>query len=111
MIKSINLLIKQECANLVNNECIGVLLNGKLFNDTYICHLIKDKKPCEYFKKCVLPLEPSLTEKYNEIDNTTSIIESRTCKCGDTIVKFKRYCDKCKRLQTKSYHKKYNRAR
>ena len=82
-----------------------------MFNDSCECWIIKDKKPCEYFKRYVLPLEPSLNSQYNKIDNSVDIVDLRRCKCGNVLEKHRRFCDKCNKknkLETKrkNWHKR-----
>lgn len=111
MAKTLINLVKQECANYVNSECIGVDLMKKMFNKTGVCWIVKDKKSCEYFKRYVLPLELSLTGDYNKIDSSVGVIEVKRCKCGEKLEKFKQYCSKCSKKKYKDRYRKYNTNR
>ena len=67
--------IKENCCNLVRNECIGVW-NTSRFNDTNECWPLdkEEQKPCPYFEKSVLPwsiylgCHEKLVDEYSQID-------------------------------------------
>lgn len=67
--------IKDNCCNLVRNECVGVW-NSSRFNDTNDCWpLLKEEpKPCQYFEKVVLPwamkldCHEELVDEYSQVD-------------------------------------------
>jgi hypothetical protein len=111
--------IRAECANLTKtNECLGVNSEGKGFNLDGVCWVIKEKKPCKYFKKCVLPLAEHqgiysrILLEYTNIDKSIGTgIHTRFCECGTELKPRERFCDKCKkirRLETKrGYQQKY----
>ncbi len=111
--------IRAECANLTKtNECIGVDLKGKGFNLAGECWIIKEKKPCKYFRKCVLPLAEQqgiysrILLEYTNIDKSIGTdIHTRFCECGTELKPRERFCAKCKkirRLETKrEYQQKY----
>ena len=114
MINQISLasFVKQECANFVSSECLGVDVFGKRFRNEGECWIF-NKNPCSFFTTSVLPLEPRLTEKYRKLTKDTRVEshESRLCECGEyELHKRERYCEKCrkkKRLEAKrrNWHK------
>ncbi len=111
--------IRAECANLTKtNECLGVSFEGKGFNLDGECWVIKEKKPCRYFRKCVLPLAEQqgiysrILLEYTNIDKSIGTgIHTRFCECGTELKPRERFCVKCKkirRLETKrGYQQKY----
>ncbi len=48
-------LVRQECANLVANVCIGMTIRGTLWREVGRC-LIAEGKECEYYTQCLHPL-------------------------------------------------------
>ncbi len=111
--------IRAECANLTNtNECIGVDLKGKGFNLDGVCWIIKEKKPCKYFKKCVLPLakmngcHDRIIREYMKIDKTVDQSEeTRFCECGTELKPRERFCGKCKKRKRQNTYRGYNEKR
>jgi hypothetical protein len=67
--------IKENCANYVSGNCIGVW-NLSRFNDTNICHPINKEEllPCSYFEKVVIPAaihlgcHEEVVDHYSQID-------------------------------------------
>jgi hypothetical protein len=116
---TLNSFVRTECANFTKtNECIGVDLKGKGFNLDGACWIIKEKKPCKYFRKCVLPLAEQqgiysrILLEYTNIDKSIGTgIHTRFCECGTELKPRERFCGKCKkirRLETKrGYQQKY----
>ena len=116
-------LVEEQCCNLVGGKCLGVDLFGKRFKNeesTIIIYQypyefeyknsgdcwIKENKPCDFFKKCVLPLAPELSEKYRKIDS--SIKEAKRCSnCGNKIGNNERKCTICKRKARRLRNRKF----
>lgn len=48
-------LVRQECANLVANVCIGMTIRGTLWRESGRC-LIAESKACEYYNQSLYPL-------------------------------------------------------
>ncbi len=48
-------LVKQECANLVSSECIGMSTKGRLWRDRGKCYIAEGKK-CQYYDAVLKPL-------------------------------------------------------
>ena len=110
---SIYNLVDHECCNMVGGSCLGVDLFGKRFKEEGKCW-IKEKEPCEFFSKCVLPIIPELTDEYIQVTNDTDVGEVNHCaECGEAIPLSKVKCKKCKRKTAKMAVKKkkvYNRT-
>ena len=97
--------VKQECANFINLECLGVSVFGKKFREQGACFILEDK-PCLYFKMCVLPLVEEkgygdVIDQYEEIDkdSKSSKLKVRKCECGQDIAKSKQMCEKCRKIR------------
>lgn len=100
--KSIKKLVKEECANYIQGECI--MLDGQC------SQLTKKNSLCSYFKKSVLPLDEYL---YSEI--TKEGYTKRCEKCNSIFTsnaKNTRFCDNCAKEQRKlSYRNSKRRLR
>ena len=48
-------LVRQECANLVANVCIGMTTRNTLFRELGKCYLAEEKT-CDYYDIAVAPL-------------------------------------------------------
>ena len=48
-------LVKQECCNLISNECMGMTTRGTLFRERGNCWIAEGDQ-CAYYDKCVHPL-------------------------------------------------------
>lgn len=95
--KIIRKLVKEECANYIQGECI--ILNGK-------CPQLSDKcNLCSYFKKSVLPLDEYL---YSEVTREGFNKRCENCNVLFTSnAKNTRFCSKCAKEQTKKNKRKY----
>ncbi len=120
MIKhTLSSIIRDECANLTKtNECIGVDLKGKGFNLDGVCWVIKEKKPCRYFRKCVLPLAELqgiyslILREYANIDKSIGVgIHTRFCDCGIELKPRERFCEKCRKKRRQETHRAQNLKR
>ena len=100
--KIIRKLVKEECANYIQAECI--MLNGK-------CPQLSDKcNLCSYFKKSVLPLDEYL---YSEVTREGFNKRCENCNVLFTSnAKNTRFCSKCAKEQRKlSYRNSKRRLR
>ncbi len=86
-------LVKEECCN---------------YNNSSNCW-IKENKPCNHFKKCVLPLAPELSEEYMKIDSSIQVEETKRCNCGNTIDSNERKCTTCKDGTRKLRNRRFRR--
>ncbi len=90
-------LVKQQCCNFESDKCLGIdLFSNKRFKEEGGICWIEEKKPCGFFAKCVLPLNPELTDEYNELVDNTEEVESNSCSCGREIGIKERKCAICK---------------
>lgn len=48
-------LVRQECANLVSNDCIGMTTWNTLWRERGKCY-ITEGNDCQYYTMCLLPL-------------------------------------------------------
>ena len=48
-------LVKQECANLVSNECIGMTIGNTLWRERGRCY-IAEGEDCDYYVQYLFPL-------------------------------------------------------
>lgn len=97
--KTINSLIKANCANYQNNECI--LLGSKCPQLHCLTSVL-----CKYCINCIIPLAPDLDA---ELKNQT---RKNLCKdCNKPIEAKKQYCINCRLKRQKEKHKKYNKKR
>lgn len=104
--RSINKLIRQECCNYDNGNCI-MLDDG----ETCVCpqiitysHII-----CKWFKTAVLPLDKDL---HNEIIKPKNL--KRCANCGKTFASNAnktKYCDNCKIVVRRKKKAEYERNR
>ncbi len=108
---------KQECANLVNLECLGVSVFGKKFREQGACSILEDS-PCLYFKICVLPLAEEkgygdVIRQYGEIDKDSKPLKLkvRKCECGQDIPKGKQLCGDCRKKGRRKSHRLHNLKR
>ncbi len=109
--------VKQECADYVNSECLGIDVFGKKFREQGSCFILENK-PCAYFVRCVLPIAKErgygdVISRYQEIDIDSKLMKYKTrkCECGQDIPKGKQICENCRkerRQNTKRiYQQKY----
>ena len=83
-------LLKSSCCNLLDGNCL--LLD---VGETHTCVQLISKFHifCNYFKRCVLPLDKELYSKL--MDRT----DYKTCACCNSLfyssAKNKKYCDEC----------------
>ncbi len=127
--------IQSKCCNLVNNQCLGVNVNGnrlkKESSTTFIYQYsykfeyrnaglcwIQEGEFCDYFEKSVLPLAKdkkvsnAIIKEYSRIiDKNSMKLKSRFCECGAELSKGMRYCDKCRakkrRMTKRNYQRNY----
>jgi|TARA_B100000315_G_scaffold99575_1_gene91618 hypothetical protein len=117
MAKTLTSLIEKECANYTGGGCIGVNFRNQMFNSTGICTVIKNKKPCDFFRDCALPLAKhednfsKIINDYGKNDKPVKPIKIRLCGCGNTLKKRERFCDKCRISRRKKTYKKNNEKR
>jgi hypothetical protein len=109
--------VKQECADYVNSECLGIDVFGKKFREQGICFILENK-PCVYFVRCVLPIARErgygdVISRYQEIDIDSKLMkfETRKCECGESLPKGKQICEKCRKKRRQNtkriYQQKY----
>ena len=120
-------LAQQECANYEGGVCAGVMINSDLSNviDPELrgepCLVSKTR--CEYFEKCILPLEKNVKHRNdgNQILkaiksyklNIMGIDTARRCRdCSKEVTGLKaneRYCPSCKVKRKQSTWRKSKR--
>ncbi len=75
---------RADCCNFDNGRCLGATILGQRFKglqERDRC-LVLDRKPCEFFVRCVAP--------------ASGVLNDRTCPdCGGALRKHQRYCDVC----------------
>ena len=104
--------IKQECANYSGDICLGIDVFGKRFRNEDMCWIIKDRKICEYFERCVLGYAKyiggfdKIFKEYQDINLSITKKESRVCECGKELLKRERFCMKCKKKRRLEAKKK-----
>lgn len=120
---------KRECANLLpDGSCLGVRAEdlgrhaGPL-TPLAACALA-EKRPCDYFEKCVLPLAASkpeyvsaaqayllLTQAQATSGTLAAASAMRACgACGQPVPKRRRFCDACKRTRRKDNTRQHVRS-
>ncbi len=55
-------LVREECANLVANVCIGMTTRGTLFRHAGKCYIQEGKK-CQYYDSVLHPLTAKIVKK------------------------------------------------
>ena len=107
--------VKQECANFVSGECIGIDVFGKRFRDQGICYIV-EKRLCVYFVRCVLPRAKengcgNVISQYQKIDIDSELkdLKVRSCSCGVEIPKGKKFCEKCRKRKRQETKREYQR--
>jgi hypothetical protein len=123
---SILSLVKGECSNLVGGICRRLELSGKRFKkEVYTtiiyqypyelvyensgdCRIIENK-PCNYFKKYILPSAPELSEEYREIESSLQVKETKRCNCGNKIDSNERKCITCKASTRRLRNRRFRR--
>ncbi len=90
-------LVVSQCCNLVDKVCLGMGLFGDRFRRDGECW-VKQQKPCQFFAKYVLPLNPELVDDYIQTTGDTDVgdIKPNYCECGTIIEKGKVKCKECK---------------
>ena len=111
---TLNSLLKQECANYSGDKCLGVNPEGIRFNINGKCYILKDRKPCRYFEKCVIGFAKYLgcydkvLKEYKNINLSFGMKEKvRHCECGKELLKRERFCAKCKKKKNLESKRKY----
>jgi len=110
---SLSRFVRQNCANFIDGECLGLDVFGKPFRNPGQC-LVMIGKPCAYFRQCVLgsadtpyphpcfardpDYEKRVRVRYGRIDHKVVEIETaRRCPdCNAALLKGHRYCVKCR---------------
>ncbi len=95
--------VRQECADYVNSECLGIDVFGKRFREQGICWIM-EQEPCVYFVRCVLPIAKergygNVISAYQkiDIDSESKKIKVRNCECGESLPKGKQLCEECRK--------------
>ncbi len=109
--------VRQECANFINSECLGIDVFGKRFREQGNCYIL-ESKPCGYFVRCLIPL--AKTKGYgdviaayqkSDIDSKLIKFKTRKCECGADIPKGKQTCENCRKKRRQDskriYQQKY----
>jgi hypothetical protein len=102
--------VKEECANYVRDNCMGLTVKNKKFRDYGNCWLEKgeEQKPCSYFRDVVFPIArqqevfDEIYYYYKDIDLSLQKHKLRSCECGATLPKGKRFCEKCRNQKSRS---------
>lgn len=118
MPRVLNKIVREECANLVRGECMGLDVWGNRFRDPGPCSIL-DNKPCGYFREILIPTatlrgeyEPIL-RAYKKLDERMEGEDVRRCECGQELLPRKRFCPRCakrKRAAASREHKRRARA-
>ncbi len=97
-------LVREECANLVSERCLGLTAHSEPFRREGDC-LIMQGKSCSYFRDAVLPLAErrgriDLVKEYARLDCEMPDLgkirsKVRLCECGAAMLPKKRLCAKC----------------
>jgi hypothetical protein len=107
--------VKEECANYVRDNCMGLTPRNEKFRDFGVCWLQEgeEQKPCSYFRGVVFPVAnwrgiyDDIYYSYKDIDLTLKRKKIRSCECGTTLPKGKQFCDKCR--EKKKRNAKYEK--
>jgi hypothetical protein len=109
--------VRQECADYVNSECLGIDVFGKRFREQGNCWIM-EQEPCVYFVRCVLPIAKergygNVISSYQKIDIDSEAKKNkvRNCECGESLPKGKQLCEKCRKKRRQNtkriYQQKY----
>jgi len=125
---SLSRFIKENCANWVHDECLGVDVFCVPFRNPGKCFVMVGR-PCGYFRKCVLGSEDTkyphpcfvkepayeirVRKQYKAIDHTVVEADTRRCpECDAALQPRQRYCLKCAtKRQRKAQRLKYQKNR
>lgn len=101
--REIRRLARAECANHFPDDGGGKSMDYCARRDTF-CGMINppDGKICEYFKKCVLPIDSTLEAELLFRDT----IIKRCKKCGQTFAPNSNRAEYCKECAPKARHEK-----
>lgn len=101
-------LVRQECCNYENGHCLGIDTTGKRFRRMWKCWIIDEGTQCDYFVECVLPLEPTLKDKYVKLTkhDLSETHKLNRCKCGVMIHASKRKCLVCRMKARRATNRK-----
>lgn len=116
--------VRAECACWIGRqgeECLGVGVRGEQFRKPGKC-LVLQKKPCRYFRDCVLgpedykyphkcfvddpAFEKRVRAQYTKIDFSVTEADARRCECGSALAPRQRYCQKCVEKRRRSTYRK-----
>ena len=121
--------VRSECANWTSwqiEECLGIGVRGEQFRNPGKC-LVVQKKPCKYFRDCVLgpedykyphkcfvedpAFEKRVCTQYAKIDFAVTEADARRCQCGAALIPRQRYCDKCAQKRRQASYRKSRQNR
>lgn len=102
-IKAVNRLIKSECCNYCDGNCI-LLDDG----EEHVCpQIISRHLCCSWFEKAVLPLDDILLKSIS--DEGSGVIK-RCASCGKDLIAAgnrKKYCDACAKARLRKQKADY----
>ena len=108
---------KANCANYnTGHGCFATEVVDTVKEPPEVQHgrcLVAQGKPCEYFRKALLPAAngPSEVRKcYAAIDNVVELKEARPCpECGAGLKHRQRICDRCRRKRVRDRVRRHRR--
>ncbi len=117
MPRILNKVVREECANLVRGECLGLDVWNVRFRDPGPCGILANK-PCGYFREVLIPTAKvrgeyaEVLRAYRKLDERMEGEDIRRCECGKELLPRKRLCERCARgKRMKSYREQKQRER
>ena len=108
-LKSMHVFVKSLCAGFVNNDYQVCCDAGN--TDKTQC-LVLNKKRCQWFEKCLLPLlvkygNKTLIKKYESLSKQVVPKSGNFCNdCGNEVGARMRYCEECKEVRRRQTQRK-----
>ena len=120
-------LVRQECCNLVSDECLGTNVNGNRlkrnskttiiyqypyeleYKNAGLCW-VQEGITCDYFERFVLPgngNKAAIAKEYKKCVSGIKKQKLRFCECGAVLAKGARYCEKCRKKKKLESKRRY----
>ncbi len=119
-------LVRQECCNLVSDECLGTNVNGNRlkrnskttiiyqypyeleYKNAGLCW-VQEGITCDYFERFVLlgNGNKAIAKEYEKCVSGIKKQKLRFCECGAELAKGARYCEKCRKKKKLESKRRY----
>ena len=125
--QTLNSHVRNECCNLVSDECLGTNVNGNRlkrnskttiiyqypyeleYKNAGLCW-VQEGVTCDYFERFVLPgngNKAAIAKEYKKCVSGIKKQKLRFCECGAVLAKGARYCEKCRKKKKLESKRRY----